>query len=291
MDRCLQYTTTETYAESSELLAEKSRERGHGAFRHMSRTALKEGSRLLPSLVSVKASQIEMYLDDVRKSISEDLPSRIGAAFICPPATDDNKTYCDEYFEGSFSSYKYMYKVSIAESKNKGDTLPKLHLTDAETFTCFTEAYYGWKTKLGHQTEEDVRQYAEMYWLADQTVEDTQTAEIIVNPASAVVVGELIKSKELRGGADDGQEGGSERGRAVVVPRLAPLPPPPPRVPPSRPASRKNMPKTHQAKPKGNGVCETLLACLCCCSDKKQETSGLLSSVKYSRIASAEFTL
>lgn len=150
---------------------------------HMSKIPLDLDSSLPPSNKTdgENISLAEQLLDDIRKQISEELPSRIGAVYACIGKNTEKRklitTYCDNHSDG----YKYYYNISI-----NPDIETKLHVADAETYTRFLEAY---------ELEKNIPKaidLAKEYW-SNKKPEDLRSAEVIISPANATFIVEQLE--------------------------------------------------------------------------------------------------
>lgn len=119
----------------------------------------------------------ETKLDEYRKGISASLPSRINAAYVCPPAESKHlfqSTYCEELRRDL-----YVYEAEIIRSTPD----LKMHLTDATGWSNFYNCRIEYQQEIGQR-----------YWDTGLSPKDIEQAEIIVQPASAVRLVRCIKS-------------------------------------------------------------------------------------------------
>jgi len=150
---------------------------------HMSKKKLELDSSLPPSnkTNNKNIALAELLLEDIRKQISDELPSRIDAVYACIQKNTEKrksiKTYSDNYSQ----NYKYYYHISI-----KPDIETKLHVADAETYTRFLEAY---------ELEKNIPKAIELgkeYW-SNKNPENFISAEVIISPAKSTFIVEQIE--------------------------------------------------------------------------------------------------
>ena len=163
--------------------------------RHMHIEKLAIGSTLSGS--SSQMREYESPLEEIRKTMeySEKLPSRIGAAFVCPPHVEGMVTYCDMFLGDENDEdagklkpggkYMHMYEVEFVKDRN--GRLPKIHVTNADLYKRFQRAL-DQDMRLGQPVDEDTKKLAKMYWSPNQDIMEMGHVEIIVSPPECVRV-------------------------------------------------------------------------------------------------------
>ena len=150
-------------------------------YRHMSNGPIESGDTLKGWELTDFNHDAEIFLDEVRKKTSHQLPSRIGAAFVCLPTNTVRRQEIPSFHDSYADLYSRLYAADIVDV-NEQPT--KLHVTDALVFSQFFSSYAaGW----GQEQSAETTRLAERYW-SNIPVGELEEAEMIVHPSSAVVI-------------------------------------------------------------------------------------------------------